>query len=398
MLRDILIYLPMFVSLLWSLVLLSSLPKYNKAKFLLGIFMFVCFLLFLSYAFYYKNQIEVFIYFDILFIFTSLSVFPLNYCYIKFLTVETEFRLRNIRLFIPAMAIGVISIINYIIMTPEQRTFYVTECIFNNRFIWDTDFIVVFQKSISKLIPIMYVIQILYTFFKSKKYLQEFNTRIADFYSNIQDKTINWAGHILNSVIISLVVSVLFTILGRKFFMDSEYTIAIPSIAFSTILFIAGNLGNAQNFTISNFENDIQKNDIDKSQNEPIIELATNTHVSKKLRKELLNLFEKKHIYTNPDLQISDIATMLHTNRTYISQAINQEFSCTFSAFVNTYRINKSKELLETDIEKKQSLEQISQQVGFGSLHSFIRVFKEQEGCTPGNYRESTLSTNSNVI
>jgi AraC-like DNA-binding protein len=74
-------------------------------------------------------------------------------------------------------------------------------------------------------------------------------------------------------------------------------------------------------------------------------------------------------------------------DRTYISNLINNEFSCTFNEFTNQYRIKEAKRLLGEQSLNIYSLDHISEQCGFGSISTFIRTFKESEGITPGRYR-----------
>ena len=66
----------------------------------------------------------------------------------------------------------------------------------------------------------------------------------------------------------------------------------------------------------------------------------------------------------------------LQTNRTYVSNLINQEFSCSFNEFVNEYRIIEAKKLIAEKDSKNYSLDYISEAAGFGSINTFIRVFK----------------------
>jgi len=110
-----------------------------------------------------------------------------------------------------------------------------------------------------------------------------------------------------------------------------------------------------------------------------------------KIKSQLLRLFEKEQAFKNPDLKITDIAIQLYTNRTYISTLINTEYSCSFSTFVNQYRVEEAKKVLLDNVNNNFSLEYIATLAGFGSLHSFIRVFKDVTGSTPGCFRELNL-------
>jgi YesN/AraC family two-component response regulator len=121
-------------------------------------------------------------------------------------------------------------------------------------------------------------------------------------------------------------------------------------------------------------------------------DLLPKNYNTSKLNEKLLDLFINKAIYKHPDLKITHISEKLNTNRTYISKHINTEFSCTFSDFVNRYRIEEAKRLLIEDSSKNYSLNYISEKSGFGSMGSFMRVFRDFEGITPGKFREKNVS------
>jgi AraC-like DNA-binding protein len=48
----------------------------------------------------------------------------------------------------------------------------------------------------------------------------------------------------------------------------------------------------------------------------------------------------------------------------------------------------EAKRLLLEESTKMISLDYVSEKSGFGSLSTFIRVFKESEGITPGRFRD----------
>ena len=100
-------------------------------------------------------------------------------------------------------------------------------------------------------------------------------------------------------------------------------------------------------------------------------------------------IFSEEKIYKQPDLKITHVSSLLQTNRTYISNLINQDFSCSFSDFVNKYRFLEARKLLQDGSFDNYSLHYISEVAGFGSLNTFIRVFKEHGGTTPGKFREN---------
>lgn len=97
-------------------------------------------------------------------------------------------------------------------------------------------------------------------------------------------------------------------------------------------------------------------------------------------------LFEKEHVYLNPRLRLSELAMLLGTNRTYLSQYFNQNCECTFYDFVNDYRIHHAKLLLHSTDD---TLETIAMNSGFNSLSTFRRAFVQREGMSPIEFRAS---------
>lgn len=97
-------------------------------------------------------------------------------------------------------------------------------------------------------------------------------------------------------------------------------------------------------------------------------------------------LFERDHVYLNPRLRLTELAALLGTNRTYLSQYINQCCDTTFYDFVNDYRIHHAKLLLHSTDD---TLDTIATKSGFNSLSTFRRAFQQREGKSPIEFRAS---------
>ena len=70
----------------------------------------------------------------------------------------------------------------------------------------------------------------------------------------------------------------------------------------------------------------------------------------------------------------------------YLSKLFKKEKNIGILNFINKHRISESKKLLKT---ATLTISQISEKVGFDSSNSFIRVFKQYEGVTPGNFMKN---------
>lgn len=381
MAEDLIIYTPMYVTFFWAVVLLISKREKNRAKFFLGVFMFVAFLLYLSHSHFFKKTISTFHIFDPVYMFASLSVYPLYYWYIKLLSVETSYRWHNLKLLAPAALFTLTTIALYQLMSDSERQTYLNELLLNRDKHSADSKLIGLQQTIYMISRIVFILQVLYFLIKGQKLIKLYNRQVANFYSNLESRSILWVNYILYSMLITAILSIVFNILGRSFFIESPFFLLIPSLIFSVLLFFIGFLGYMQNHTVVDLEIEVIQ-----SENPTLKNYNTN-----RLNEKLLDLFINEAIYKNPDLKITHLSEKLHTNRTYISKHINTEFSCTFNDFVNRYRIEEAKRLLAEDSSKTYSLNYISEKSGFGSMGSFMRVFRDFEGITPGQFRERNL-------
>ncbi|MBR6893396.1 MAG: helix-turn-helix transcriptional regulator [Bacteroidaceae bacterium] len=110
--------------------------------------------------------------------------------------------------------------------------------------------------------------------------------------------------------------------------------------------------------------------------------------------RQLNDVMEAKRLYLNPDLTVADIATELGTNRTYVSNLINQYLNTTFSNYVNAYRVRYAKKLL---LKTDDTIEEIYQESGFQSRTTFWRAFAQIAGCTPKEYRRKAALNGQNI-
>lgn len=368
----------MYVTFFWAVVLLITKQENNRAKYFLGVFMFVAFLLYLSHAIFFQRIISAYRFFDPIYIFCSLSVYPLYYWYIKLLSVETDYCWSNLRLLLPAVVFLMISIVIYHLMSEKERIDYILGFLLKSKTNFSFSNLMQLQKYNYIFSRFIFAIQVIWFLFYGQKLVRSYNKQIANFYSNLENRSILWVNFLLYSLVITSIMSITFNVIGRSFFMGSKTLLIFPSIIFSILLFIIGLLGYMQNHTVVDLETDDRK---DK-------DIVPKNYNTSRLNEKLLDLFVNEAIYKHPDLKITHISEKLHTNRTYISKHINTEFSCTFNDFVNRYRIEESKRLLAEDSSKSYSLNYISEKSGFGSMGSFMRVFRDFEGITPGQFRE----------
>ena len=105
------------------------------------------------------------------------------------------------------------------------------------------------------------------------------------------------------------------------------------------------------------------------------------------LMRQIRLLMEEQKLYLNSELKLNDVADALNTNRNLISSCINSQQGCSFSQFVNSYRVEYAKELIRRKPDMKIS--EVWMQSGFSTETSFFRTFKAVTGMTPTEWKST---------
>lgn len=94
-----------------------------------------------------------------------------------------------------------------------------------------------------------------------------------------------------------------------------------------------------------------------------------------------------KFIHDNlgKEISLSDIADNVGINTSYLIRMFKAELEVTPLQYLTALRMERAKELL---LDPKLTVKQISDQLGYSDMRSFVRFFKKAEGCTPNEYRE----------
>lgn len=85
------------------------------------------------------------------------------------------------------------------------------------------------------------------------------------------------------------------------------------------------------------------------------------------------------------DISLGYVADKFSLSESYLSKVIKNYLGISFKTYLNNLRILEAKHLLEGGHLK---VVEISEKVGFSNVNTFIRVFKQAEGLTPGKYQQ----------
>ena len=107
------------------------------------------------------------------------------------------------------------------------------------------------------------------------------------------------------------------------------------------------------------------------------------------LNQQVVNYLKTKKPYLNPDFNLEMMAADLGISKHRLSQTINSGQNMNFHQLINGYRIGEVKEMLLDPSFGHFSVLGIAYECGFNSKSAFNRIFKEETGLTPSEYKRT---------
>lgn len=112
------------------------------------------------------------------------------------------------------------------------------------------------------------------------------------------------------------------------------------------------------------------------------------THQDQQMIDRVLKAMQQERLYSEPGLTIGDLAVKVSVQEYRLRKLINQSLHYrNFNQFLNQYRIEEAARRLQDVREQHIPISSIALDVGYASLSSFNKAFKEIHGVTPSVYR-----------
>lgn len=366
MILNLAISLPLITCALFSmLILLEWYNRQLREQHTLFAFMLTATLLYVGHYIYFNRAADLLPLSDILYVSANLTVYPLYLIYIIRLT--SKWRAFYWLMLIPGFIAMLATSTGYIVMTDEEDRMFVHNYLYHNSQTGLTD-MALFQAYIRQFCKLVFAIEVIATVVIGSMMIRRYDRMVDEFYADTDDKSMRNIQSILYLVLTIAVLSFIVNIIGRARFTDHEIILTTTSLMFSALLFAIGYEGLHRHFSIIDMRTNKEQVSNDDS-------AALKDAVNRSMTERIIALVENDKIYLQPDLKLDDLAQMMHTNRTYIYQAVNQQMGISFNEFINRYRIAHAKRLMTSD--PTLSMNDVALQSGFASLSSFYRNMKK---------------------
>lgn len=383
MLKTILLLAPVYITLFWSVVLLTDKSNYSVPRSFLAKFMMVAFVVYSSHFLFYTGYHNIYLYIDPIYQLSSLLVYPLYHIYFRLLTVDKKFSLKNHWIFLlPSVVCFILYLGGILFADINQYKIWVFD-----RCVEYPSASMRYLKSVHLLSRICFIIQVLLVGFYNFKLITKYGHKAMHFYSDATDGSTNRINLLNYSMILTAVSSIVLAALGRDFFKNEHTGMIIAVVIFSTMLFVIGWLGDRQKVLNPAFENEAEEVVEQKNENNNDNQIL--------LIEKIQYLFKEQRLFLNSKLNIMDIASALGSNRTYISFLINKNFNQNFCSFVNQYRI----QYLEVKMLEQPDLpnQQLAEMCGFGSVDSMKRAVLNKTGKSLYEWKLNIVNSQTKV-
>lgn len=115
---------------------------------------------------------------------------------------------------------------------------------------------------------------------------------------------------------------------------------------------------------------------------------------------KLSTMMQEKKIYTDPELTLDKLSSLVKTPRHHLSEVLNQFLHQTFYQYINDHRMKEVIHLLDHCRQHKvtPNILSLAYDAGFNSKSSFNQYFKKTTGYTPTEYLKQPRKAETNRL
>ena len=267
------------------------------------------------------------------------------------------------------------------------------------------------ENTVTNYEATIYFLEIALMFY-AFRILQNHEEKLADFYSDLDSKSLTWLKSIFGLHILIHFLSISTFIFDLSHVEVVEYSIDISALGLTVfMIFLISYNGFSQSeifkqrlFLVT--ENNVSVGAANLAVTQTIIlekEIQKPVEISKLRDKkepfiseidlqrfnEIKENIQEQELFTNPKLNLRGLSEVLDLKEKELSRLINECGKVNFYQFINEYRIKKFKQLVESSNAHHFTLLGLATEAGFSSKSTFYMAFKKLEGMTPKQYEKS---------
>lgn len=131
---------------------------------------------------------------------------------------------------------------------------------------------------------------------------------------------------------------------------------------------------------------------LQKSADKQYLKSSLKDEQAEEYLKQLIDFMNTSGIWKDNELSIAKVADQSGISRHYVTQILNQYLQKNFNTFVNEYRIEYAKKLMNSEKYRNWSIVAIAYESGFNSKATFNSFFKKYTSMTPTEYKNQVTA------
>jgi len=228
------------------------------------------------------------------------------------------------------------------------------------------------------LIPVAGILYVVLSF----RVLRRYQNKIKENYSNVEQINMEWLRYFIigNGVIwVFVIVSYIAHEIVPEFAANLLIYIPLSCFIFWDAYI---SLTRRSDFFIKSAE------DIKSPASPQYSKSGLTEEQADQIIKNLKLIIESEKPYLNSGLKLQDLSEMLAVPAHHLTEILNTRLKQNFYDFINNYRVNEVKRLIEEDSDRKYNLLSLALDAGFSSKSTFNSIFKKHTGLTPSEFRK----------
>ncbi len=325
---------------------------------------------------------------DMVYVACNLAVYPLYLIYISELADTRPLLSRQWSLALllcPAVMGGLASGIVYAMMSPEATRRFIDTYLYGLQHQGLQGWALT-QAVVHDTAHVIFSVEVVVTMIWCAKKVRDYDRKLDLLYADTERRSLRWVNVVLAALLAVSLLSLVANGVGRSAFTYSPW-VALPSLAFTSVLFAIGWLGMHHQPAAQEIMHELDlrtlesqpaakealpKEDAGPKEADPVPQGKETPLIAKAIQ-----LIEGQQLYLQYDLKLDDVATLLGTNRTYLIYALNEGKGMTFKEYVNRLRIAYAKKLMAESPHLSKS--EVASLSGYSTPSSFYRNWKKYE-------------------
>ena len=224
-------------------------------------------LLYSCHFIFFNHHIDLLPFSDTIYVVQNLTVYPLFLLYISEITDRIPLSQQKSFLwsvFIPPIMAGIVVGCLYGVMDAGETKSFITNYLYHGH---ETSLsgLPLVQGWVHIICHIIFAIQVIIVIVRGFRRIRRFNKTVQQLYADTENREIQSIPTILILFIATSLASTIVNVIGRQMFVDN-IIIALPSVAFSALIFALSWVGMQQNFSMRDIPEEQEKETEDTEQ------------------------------------------------------------------------------------------------------------------------------------